>query len=425
MDLKRSQYDEKNINEGKSIRFFEGVIEENGWKYRRQEKDNDIDGEIEVFSKKGETTAKIVKVQLKSTTSLEVNKDSVIFDCPVKFLNFCDVCDIPIIIVVYGVEEKKAYWLWTQKYILQTLDNDKSIWRDNTSTVRLKIPTSNKVLEHEQFYSEVERISNDGINEIQQWRKRDTSEYYYTILEEKDNSTLSKRRISAKIYIERSFASSKDSMIELIKKINEKVKSNNYNKGVLKGNMEDSEPDYIWLYFYDDLIQFEYGLPFCRTEWFVNKRSSPILLEKYDQLITDLNIRVTWEYNRPLQKYLISNGYSKNQYIKDIRDVLKFANEELKLLPKYFNEEDKTKFYTHISEKRKEYLSNFLVLNDLLPPYECRTLHDVLQSALGDIDNLANEIENKQRNERYLSSQYLAKFLVHFITLNNEVSKIT
>lgn len=61
----------------------------------------------------------------------------------------------------------------------------------------------------------------------------------------------------------------------------------------------------------------------------------------------------------------------------------------------------------------------------MLPPYECRTLHDVLQSALGDIDNLANEIENKQRNERYLNNQYLAKFLVHFITLNYEVSKIT
>lgn len=66
----RSLNDENNMNEGKSIRFFEGVIEDYGWKYRRQEKDNDIDGEIEVFSEEGETTAKIIKVQLKATTNL-------------------------------------------------------------------------------------------------------------------------------------------------------------------------------------------------------------------------------------------------------------------------------------------------------------------------------------------------------------------
>ncbi|TCP28783.1 uncharacterized protein DUF4365 [Scopulibacillus darangshiensis] len=425
MDLKRSQYDENNKNEGKSIRFFEGVIEENGWKYRRQEKDNDIDGEIETFSENGETTAKVIKVQLKATTLLELNKDLVVFDCPVKFLNFCDVCDIPIIIVVYGVEEKKAYWLWTQKYILQTLENNNPKWRENTSSVRIKIPITNEVLEHERFYSEIDRISIEGINEIQQWRKQDTSEYYYTILEEKDNSTLSKRRINAKIYIERSLASSKDAMIELIKKINEKVKSNNYNKGVLEGKKITLEPDYVWLYFYDDLIQIEHGLPFCRTEWLDKKKNNaPILLKEYDQLISDFNIRVKWEYNRPLQKYLITNSHSKNQYLEDVRGALNFAIEELELLPKYFSEKDKDIFYNHINEKRKEYTSNYLVLSDLLPPYECRTLQGELHNALCDLDNLAIAIENKQGNEYYLNSQYVSKFFSHLITLRSEIKKI-
>lgn len=423
--LKRSKYDENNRNEGKSIRFFEGVIEEKGWKYRRQEKDNDIDGEIEVFSGEGETTAKIVKVQLKATTNLKVNNDSVTFDCPVKFLNFCDVCEIPIIIVVYGVEEKKAYWLWTQKYILQKLDNDNPNWRDNSSRVTIKIPLTNKVLEDDKFYNEVEVISNKGINEIQQWRKRDTSEYYYTILEEKDISTSRKRRISAKIYIERSFASSRDSMVELIKKINQKIKSNNYNKGVFKGVKDNSEPNYIWLYFYDDLIQFEYGLPFCRTEWLVGEENNPpILLKKYDQLITDSNITIKWEYNRPLNKYLETNSLSKREYIEGIKGALDFALSELKILPSHFAKKDKTDFYEHLYENKKEYTSNFLVMSDILPPLECRTLHKELEDSLAELDNLSIEISNKQQNEKYIYSQYISKFHIYYITLSQEIKNV-
>lgn len=187
-----------------------------------QEKDNDIDGEIEVFSNEGETTAKIIKIQLKATKELKYSEESIIFDCPIKFLNFCDVCDIPVVLVVYGVDEERAFWIWTQKYIFKALDSEGAEWRNNTSTVRIKIPITNEVKQSDDFYNAIENISNEGVNEMQQWRKRETSEYYFTILEEKDNSTLNKRRISAKVYIERSFAISKDSMEELIKKINQK-----------------------------------------------------------------------------------------------------------------------------------------------------------------------------------------------------------
>lgn len=422
--MKRSQYDEKSINEGKSRRFFEGVIEENGWKYRVQDKDNDIDGEIEVFSKEGETTAKIVKVQLKSTSSLKKGEELITFDCPVKFLNFCDVCDIPVIIVLYDVEEKKAYWLWTQQYIFKVLDKNNENWRNNTSSVTIKIPITNEVLEDSKFYDEIEAISINGINEIQQWRKHDTSEYYFTILEEKDVSTINKRRISAKIYIERSFASSRDSTIELIKKINNKIKNNKYNKRILEGRNIESEPDYVWLSFYDDLIQFEYGIPFCKTEWIKGKDSPSLFIKDYDQLIDDNNIRVKWGYNRPLQDYLLLNSISKTHYLEGIREALVFAKSELSLLPKLFTEKENSNFYKHIKVKQKEYSSNFILLSDFLPPHECKALHRALEDALCELDNLALAIDGNEGNEQYLYYQFVSKFYKTLVILNYEIEKI-
>ncbi|WP_421536039.1 DUF4365 domain-containing protein [Priestia sp. D3YE.R1] len=422
----RSKLDQKQIYEYESSVFIEKTIIRNGWKYREQEKDNDIDGEIEVFSKEGETTAKIIKVQLKATKELKYDKESIIFDCPIKFLNFCDVCDIPVILVVYGVDVDKAYWVWTQRYIFQTLDSKDIEWRNNTSTIRMKIPINNEVRENNDFYSDLEYLSREGVNELQQWRKQETSDYYYTILEEKDSSVPAKRRISAKVYIERSFATSKDSMVELIKKINEKVKSNGYYKNVLKENATNSEPDYVWLYLYDDLIQYESGLPFCRTEWLNPKGiNEPILLKEFDKNIEDFNLRIKWESNyRPLQEYLLLNATSKTLYLESIRTILSFAMNELDILSRLFNKENKIEFYNHVISKRMEYTKNFLATSDFLPPYECREFANILNESLTDLDNLAIAVEQKHGNEHYLNSQYIKKFSKQLVILEYELKKI-
>ncbi|WP_195575457.1 DUF4365 domain-containing protein [Paenibacillus sp. 1001270B_150601_E10] len=422
----RSKLDSKQISEYLSKVFIEKTIVSNGWKYRTQEKDNDIDGEIEFFTDEGETTAKIIKVQLKATNELKYNEDSVVFDCPIKFLNFCDVCDFPVILVIYGVTEEKAYWIWAQKYIFQELDSKGVDWRKNTSTIRIRIPIQNEVKEDAEFYNAIESISKVGVNEQQQWRKQETSEYYFTILEEKDNSTGTKRRISAKVYVERSFASSKDSLIELIKKINEKVKNNNYFKKVLESGNDANNPEYVWLYFYDDIIQNEFGLPICRSEWINNNgKNEPILLKEFDHYIKSHNIRIKWDDNyRPLHEFLLLNSTSKNDYFKKIRSIVTFAKYELDNLTKLFNEVDKSGFYEHISSKRKNYRTNFLLMSDILPPYECRKLNRALYNALTDLDNLAIAIEQEQGNEFYLYTQFIEKFPVHLAIIHYELEKI-
>lgn len=48
-----------------------------------------------------------MKIQLKSTsdTEIKVIDTEVYYDRPIKFLNFCDVCDIPVTLMYY--DEKK------------------------------------------------------------------------------------------------------------------------------------------------------------------------------------------------------------------------------------------------------------------------------------------------------------------------------
>lgn len=240
-------------------------------------------------------------------------------------------------------------------------------------------------------------------------------------------STGTKRKISAKVYVERSFASSKDSLVELIKKINEKVKNNNYFRKVLETGSDASNPDYIWLYFYDDLIQHEFGLPICRSEWTNNNNGNnePILLKEFDQYIESHNIRIKWEDNyRPLNEYLKLNSASKNEYLKEIRELLSFTKYELANLTELFNKTDKREFNEHLILKSKYYRRNFHLMSDILPPYECRKLNRVLYDALIDLDNLAIATQEEQGNEYYLYSQFVKKFPVHLAIIQYELEKI-
>ncbi|MED4690407.1 DUF4365 domain-containing protein [Peribacillus frigoritolerans] len=424
--MKRSLNDLNKHYEDLSKHFVEGVIIRNGWKYREQENDNDIDGEIEVFTEERETTAKLLKVQLKATTNLKIDGDSVLFDCPVKFLNFCDVCDIPVVIIVYDVEIERAFWLWTQQYISTVLENDNSIWRANSKTVRIRIPISNKVEKEVNFYSEIESIATHGVNIIQQLRKQNTSEYYYTILEEQDNSTLQKRRLSARIYVERSFATSKDSMIELVRKINNKIYENNFNKKIFKGITLNDTPDYIWLYFYDDIVHLNHGLPFCRTEWVNdNKDEFIVFKDRFDKEIVEENIRVKWyEDYRTLNDNIKYNSISKREYFEKMLPFINYINSVFLEINKLIYSNENNSFNTFIEESSKEIDDMYISLSDEgYTPYECKDLNNALMNSYTELSNFVSEIKPNMDNKYFVESRE-RELYEQLLVLNYEFGKV-
>lgn len=413
--------------ENASIRHVEAVIDNCIWKFRsRQEKDNDIDGEIEVFDE-GITTAKIIKVQLKASLEIEIKDNFVIYDCPVKFLHFCDVCDVPILLVYYSVTDKKAYWLWTQMHIFKELNVNKADWRNNRGKVRLKIPIENEFTFSESFKGNIKKIADNGINEIQQLRKQDTSEYYYTILEEIDNSSIKNRRISAKVYIEKSLASSKEATMELIKKINKKVRTSTYHKKVLSEKSEQREIDAVWLFLYDDLIQYKISAPFCRTEW-INTNAKDIqksVIGTPDVILDEAQIKIKWEtIYTLLNEYFTLNTVSKGEYLKGIKRMINYVQIEAQKVCDLFYK-DRTQFYQYANQKRDEYRNAYLEFGELpSPPFECTDLHSMLEESVSTLDNMTDSLVEKSGNDYYLESQFIKNITKNVEVLSYLITKV-
>lgn len=181
MSFKTSEYSGNDKKEAKSrSRTHSFFDEETDWKFRDiYQQDNDIDGEIEVFDvHKGEnpqTTAKFIKVQLKSTDNpdIKIEKQEIVYKATAKFVRFCFLCDQPVILLVHDIPEKKAYYLWMQHHIFEVLEKDNPSWRENTSRVTLRFSISNQLcLEN---LPNLKSIAFNGTQQI--LKMRETSSY--------------------------------------------------------------------------------------------------------------------------------------------------------------------------------------------------------------------------------------------------------
>ncbi|NET69987.1 MAG: DUF4365 domain-containing protein [Sphaerospermopsis sp. SIO1G2] len=299
-----------------SFNYLQSIITKKGCKIRKLEQDNDIDAEIEIFDTlqdKNQTLAQFIKIQLKAEDECEIKSDHIIYDkCPVKFLHFCDVCDIPVVLVLYEANTEKAYWLWMQDYIYNDLDINNYTWRNNQNTVTLKIPIHNLVNNDEIFFKDITLIGDKGINEISQMRKSKTYQNYYTVMKQSDKSHGTLRRIAVEILIEKSFAYSQDAMKLIIPKINRDfINSDYYRSDITKEIFANKHSDIIWLFFYDDPLQLDHGLPFCRTEWIKNRNKiNPVIFtnNEYEKLID--SIQIQW-----LENFNISSDFIRNKQL--------------------------------------------------------------------------------------------------------------
>lgn len=417
----KSIFDDNQINEKKSRLFFDEKCTRLGWKFRDYNMDNDIDGEIEVFdiNKRGqyETNASYVKVQLKSTQGLTLEGD-LKYDLPVKFLNFADACDQPIILFLYDVNSENGYWLWVQRYIFNELDISSPGWRDNANTVRIKINRENNISDLEKFKEDIEFISMNGIAEIQQYRKFGELGSYYTELGIEDNSNPLQRKLSVNILIEKSISSNKNVVRRIIKELNEKYKTCDYFKHEdLKKVHTDDIVDILLLYFYNDLRQKQNGLPECKTVWLKPNKDTGFIVGKPQEKLAGIN--VFWNENKALEQIYINARMQKSEYVNLI-DELYIESYTIANLIKSFWMEYSSKEISdsELIEKTKD-LSK--VIDELylksedrdLPPYECCELDQLIRQCICSLDNMKvclnlenREIRNKVNNIKIYLRMY-------------------
>ncbi len=431
-DIRRSVYSDDQQNEEESRIHLRYHFNRLGWKFRDLSQDNDIDGEVEVFDPVNkQTSGKFIKVQIKSISRTSVKDGVISYPCPIKFLHFCDVCDIPVILILYDVDAKVAYWLWVQHYLYNKLDRENASWRGNISSATVTFSINDIVsFTSASLESTFKNIAYTGTNEIAQLRKSLTFQRYYTLVAEEDVSTFIAKRVSAKLLVEASFSSSRDAMRALIPKINEQLL---YSEHPSTNFHDIHKPcDVIVMFFYNDIKQVNHGLPFCRTQWIDEKLSVKPRTISPDEYIDSIGIR--WETMHEIfSDFIPSNLMNKGQYLRLAEFTYKSFYRILSEIQVNFglykeNHVDfislKKSMNTYKSELDKYY---FAFTERDYPPFDCTELDKVILefiSAIHDLSLYSVKSDRHEQNEAWLINECIERATKQIPIYDYERSKI-
>ena len=109
-------------------------------------RDYGIDMAIELFDQ-GRATGKMLLLQIKGTERDIEALDSIDFDVPVNTLNYSELFIVPFLLIVCPVNspQPRFFYVWLQEYIKVVLNFENPDWRENQDTVRVHIPTTNRM----------------------------------------------------------------------------------------------------------------------------------------------------------------------------------------------------------------------------------------------------------------------------------------
>jgi hypothetical protein len=407
----KSKLDTYSINEDESRSIISAYCRKNVWKYRKMEWDNDIDGEIEVFDETRETTAKFIKVQLKTIddpSKFNGPASSFSYDAPIKFLNFCDVCDIPIILAVFNINQGIGYYIFVKKYIYEDLDVNTPNWRNNLTTIRIQIPKENS-FDSRNSKTALTEIAFSGTKLIAQLRKIDTHKKYYTVIRQGDNSHAAALRTDITILVEKSFSSSKEAMRILIPKILEQYSQKVYYRNhLVSDQFKDKSNDVIYMFFYNSLEQSKFGIPFCRILWIdsnLPELGRPLVSSPHE-IIGDIN--VYWEANEDLDNLISENLLDKGQYLPFIDGVFQNFDKLYSSVQQFSAEFNKgasnaDKFIANLKSLSTSLDDLYESISDLgFPPNECNDLDIKINNLIAHLHNIKIVIWDEKREQSNL-----------------------
>jgi len=133
------------------------------WVCNKLHKDYALDYNILITE--GEFTTEInFFVQNKGTDSLDISGDYVNLDgIEPRYLIYYNNFIQPVLITRYDTQNECAYWINAQKYARNVLDVEKPDWRKNKTSIRIKIPLTNKLTDINIIKNEVISSLNENI----------------------------------------------------------------------------------------------------------------------------------------------------------------------------------------------------------------------------------------------------------------------
>jgi hypothetical protein len=372
-------------------------IEEFEWIVREQPvQDMGIDMHVEIVNKDNNPTGQLLALQIKTGekgyfSEKKFKDKNIIFTEGNKIhLDYWLYHSLPVLLILHNENTKKTYW---QKILQKNIVDTGKGWK-------IAVPFKQELI----------------VSFKDELRKFYYNPNHYTIIEQSDNSHGIAQRVSAKVLVEHSFATSKETMREMIPKINGKLVHNDYHRNkITKALYRGKTANTISIFFYDSIQQVNHGFYFCRTIWHDESCQTKYSPFAPDETIAGIDIEWNKEYEG-FSDLIANHQFTKGEYFEfadQIFDKCKFLINEIKPLFELCQNKntDYRKFKSVISKLKSTLDTLELEFSDRnLPPYECQEIDNILSSVvsfLGNIGIVVVDLDRVETDVSYLVNDYL------------------
>ena len=136
---------ENHVKQTESFAYVESTLKE--WALNRMSEDYGIDYDIQIFEKE-EGTELNFGAQIKSTEKSNTDGENYKFVLDTDHIDFLFKQNRPILLVVYDIPSKNAFWVVIQDYIWDVLNKENPNWLNQGSST-IKLPLRNLLTDKE------------------------------------------------------------------------------------------------------------------------------------------------------------------------------------------------------------------------------------------------------------------------------------
>ncbi len=366
-------------------------LEEFGWIEREQTiTDVGIDMQVEIVED-NIPTGQLLALQIKSGNSYfkEEKDNAFIFRGEKKHLEYWSNYSLPVFLILHNPTTNKTYW---QRVTPTETVETKKGWK-------IAVP-------HSQLLS---------ISHKQALIKFYQNPNHFTVMEISDTSHGLNRRVTAKILVENTYATSKATMRNIIPQLNDNLKNSDYHRNEITKNKYKNMPaEVISIFFYDSIMQINHGLTFCRTIW-----NSPECENKVDPFVSDEEIKeigIKWDVeNDYLNEFIKENQLTKGTYLdltdRHYKEILLIITNITSSLESYKKDHNFTKFKQEIlTWKDSIEIMDQQISSMGYPPVECQDIDEIIHPSVALLHNIiiiTNDPNRDSKNISYLVNSYL------------------
>lgn len=345
--------DENSVIAREAVTQIQLLFVQNNFIFREQPKDDcGIDSIIELIEN-GQTTGKLLALQIKGSRNIKENRDGSItfYGITQKQVNYWLNYSLTVMFVVYNLNTKTAYWKIVDDFFAQKTEKN-----------NLKIVLHRK-------------ITTQAIESIKQYAKEEVeNKNTYSIIEQQDVSTSHTRRYTAKVLL--NYKTSIPELKSLIVQIMNREKKEEYHLNEsAKKHLIGKQAQVVNLHIALSMEDVNRSNWFCTSQWIdknLSQKFSPI---KINGEIIDDEITVKWnEYYEEIKNHNEEYTLSKQQYLQKLNNLLKELNTPTKkVIDLIFNYSNDAHCIEKLSKLENEIRKIYLDSGNIgLAPIECK-----------------------------------------------------